>query len=51
MPKQEPASLTPQEYAQLVAYLLKINEAPPGKDELPADADALKKIKIEMPKR
>ena len=51
MPKQEPASLTPQEYAQLVAYLLRINDAPPGKDELPADAAALKKIKIEMPKK
>ena len=51
MPKQEPASLTPEEYTQLVAYLLKINDAPSGKDELPADAAALKKFKIEMPKR
>jgi len=49
MPKQEPATLTPKEYAQVVAYLLKINEAPPGKEELPADAAALKKIRIEMP--
>jgi cytochrome c5 len=49
MPKQDPASLTPKEYVQVVAYLLKINEAPPGKEELPADAEALKKIKIEMP--
>jgi mono/diheme cytochrome c family protein len=49
MPKQEPASLTLKEYADVVAYLLKINEAPAGKDELPADAAALKKIRIEMP--
>jgi mono/diheme cytochrome c family protein len=49
MPKQEPASLTPKEYADIVAYLLKINEAPAGKEDLPADAAALKKIKIEMP--
>src|SRR5512134_906277 len=34
MPKQDPASLTPQEYAQLVAYLLKINDVPAGKTEL-----------------
>jgi S-disulfanyl-L-cysteine oxidoreductase SoxD len=49
MPKQEPASLTPKEYAQVVAYLLKINDAPAGKTELPTDVEALKKIRIEMP--
>lgn len=49
MPKQEPASLSAKEYAQVIAYLLKINEAPAGKEELPPDAEALKKIKIEMP--
>jgi mono/diheme cytochrome c family protein len=49
MPKQEPGSLTPKEYAQVVAYLLKINDAPAGKEELPSDVEALKKIKIEMP--
>lgn len=49
MPKQEPASLTPAEYAQTIAYLLKINEVPPGKSELPADVEALKRITIEMP--
>jgi mono/diheme cytochrome c family protein len=50
MPKQDPASLTPKEYAQLVAYLLKINEAPAGKTELAPDVEAMKKIRIEMPK-
>jgi cytochrome c5 len=49
MPKQEPASLTPKEYAQAVAYLLKINDVPTGKTELPTEIDALKKIKIEIP--
>ena len=49
MPKQEPASLTPDEYADVVAYLLKINGAPPGKVELPANAAALKRIRISMP--
>jgi cytochrome c5 len=49
MPKNDPASLTAEEYAQVVAYLLKINGVPAGKSDLPADSDALKKIKIEMP--
>jgi S-disulfanyl-L-cysteine oxidoreductase SoxD len=49
MPKQDPASLTPQEYAQLVAYLLKINEVSAGKTELGSDLERLKKITIEMP--
>lgn len=49
MPKQEPSSLTPQEYAQLVAYLLKINDVPPGKTELPTEVESLKRITIEMP--
>jgi hypothetical protein len=49
MPKSDPASLTPQEYSQLVAYILRINKVPPGKTDLPMDANKLKKIKIEMP--
>ena len=49
MPKQAPASLTPEEYADAVAYLLKINGAPPGEQELPADAKALKQIRISLP--
>jgi len=49
MPKNDPGSLTPDENAQVVAYLLKINGVPTGKTELPADSDELKKIRIEMP--
>jgi hypothetical protein len=49
MPKSDPASLSPQEYTQLVAYILKINKVPPGKTDLPMDANKLKRIKIEMP--
>ena len=49
MPKSDPASLTPTEYAQAVAYLLKINDVPAGEQELPPDSEALKKIRIEMP--
>jgi cytochrome c5 len=49
MPKNDPGSLTPGEYVQAVAYLLKINDVPAGEGELPPDSEALKKIRIEMP--
>jgi S-disulfanyl-L-cysteine oxidoreductase SoxD len=49
MPKNDPASLSQQEYIQVIAYLLKINDVPPGDTDLPADPEALKKIRIEMP--
>ena len=49
MPKNDPASLSQQEYIQVVAYLLKINGVPAGETDLPADSDALRKIRIEMP--
>jgi hypothetical protein len=49
MPKNDPASLTPGEYAQVLAYLLKINGVPAGETELVPDGDLLKKFKIEMP--
>jgi mono/diheme cytochrome c family protein len=50
MPKMEPGSLEPDEYAQVIAYLLKINGAPTGKSELPADTKALRRIRISFPK-
>ena len=46
MPKQEPATLTAEEYVDVVAYLLKINGAPTGKQELAADVAVMKKIRI-----
>ena len=51
MPKNEPGSLQPDEYADVVAYLLKLNEMPSGREELPADSVALKKIRIETGKK
>jgi mono/diheme cytochrome c family protein len=47
MPKDDPASLGPDEYAQLIAYLLELNGVPPGRDELPADSVALQEIRID----
>jgi mono/diheme cytochrome c family protein len=49
MPKNEPGSLSPQENAEVVAYLLKLNRMPSGSVEMPADSIALKSIRIESP--
>lgn len=49
MPKEQPGTLEDQEYADVIAYLLKINGAPAGKTELSTDVKALKWIRISMP--
>jgi mono/diheme cytochrome c family protein len=49
MPKNDPGSLSPEQAAQLVSYILRINKVPPGKTDLPAEVDPLKDIRIEMP--
>jgi mono/diheme cytochrome c family protein len=49
MPKNEPGSLSPDEAAQLVAYILKVNNVPAGKTDLPSDVAPLKEIRIEIP--
>ena len=50
MPKDDPGSLEPKEYAQILAYILKKNGLPEGKAELPADSAALKKVRFETAK-
>jgi hypothetical protein len=49
MPDDDAGSLSAAQSADLVAYLLKYNGLPAGKDELPTDVEALKKIRIEFP--
>jgi len=49
MPKDDVGSLSETDAVQLVAYLLKLNGMPAGKDELATDPAILKKIKIEVP--
>ena len=51
MPKNEPGSLTPEEYAQAVAYILKMNGLPVGENDLPTDTLELRKIRIETVRR
>jgi mono/diheme cytochrome c family protein len=49
MPKNDPGSLEPEQYADVIAYLLKMNAMPPGTAELLADSSALAQIRIEVP--
>jgi hypothetical protein len=50
MPKNEPGSLSQDEYTQVVAHLLRLNGMPAGFEELPADSVALKQIRIDLRK-
>jgi mono/diheme cytochrome c family protein len=49
MPEDNPGSLKNEEYADVIAYLLKLNNFPAGEAELPADKDALSAILMEKP--
>lgn len=51
MPDDDPGSVSADDVKLIVAYLLKANGLPPGKDELTANEEALKKIKIELPEK
>jgi mono/diheme cytochrome c family protein len=51
MPMDNPGSLDPQTYADVIAYFLRINAVPAGKDELDTDAEHLKLIRIESKKK
>jgi mono/diheme cytochrome c family protein len=44
MPADRPGSLSRQEDADVVAYILQFNQFPAGKEELPRDVLALKQI-------
>lgn len=48
MPKNAPGSLSPEENADVLAYLLRMNRMPVGPIDLAADSDSLKAIRIEM---
>lgn len=47
MPKNNPGSLTSDEYAAVTAYILMLNGLPPGDEELPSDSLAARHIRIE----
>jgi S-disulfanyl-L-cysteine oxidoreductase SoxD len=49
MPMDRPGSITPQQNADVIAFMLKANQHPAGKTELPTTVTPLKTIKIEAP--
>ena len=49
MPQGAPASLSPAGYADITAYMLRMNKVPSGDTELPTDSDDLGDITITEP--
>ena len=47
MPQEEPGTLQPQEYLDVLAYLLQANGYPAGDRELTAEPNVLRAIRIE----
>jgi mono/diheme cytochrome c family protein len=46
MPQDKPGSLSRQQTAEIVAFILSVNKAPAGQVDLPGDLEVLKAIKI-----
>ncbi len=51
MPEDRPSSLKPEQYADLMAYILMLNGFPTGETELPSEDAALARIIIERKKK
>lgn len=49
MPEDDPGGMKPEEYADVIAYLLKLNGFPTGQTDLPTSRDALSVILMEKP--
>lgn len=50
MPATAPGSLSPEQTADVIAYLLNVGKYPAGASDLPAKAEALKTITLDAPK-
>jgi mono/diheme cytochrome c family protein len=50
MPATAPGSLTPEQTADVISYMLSVGKYPAGAADLPAKADALKEITLDEPK-
>lgn len=48
MPKNDPGTLSPEEYADVLAYMLRMNKLPVGDADLPADTTVLKRIRFQV---
>jgi S-disulfanyl-L-cysteine oxidoreductase SoxD len=49
MPEDDPGGMKPEEYADVIAYLIKLNGFPTGQTELPTSKEALSSILFEKP--
>jgi mono/diheme cytochrome c family protein len=47
MPEDQPGSLPPQQYADVIAYILQLNGLPPGETELGIARESLERVLIE----
>ena len=50
MPQDRPGRLSRQQNADILAYVLSVNQFPPGKTELAIDTERLKQIRFEAAK-
>jgi mono/diheme cytochrome c family protein len=50
MPSNAPGTLTPAQYADVMAFVLSVNKYPTGQTELPTDANALRAVKMAEPR-
>ena len=51
MPQDRPGRLTRQQNADILAYVLGVNQFPAGQTELPTETDRLKQIRFEAAKK
>ena len=49
MPEDDPGGMKLEEYADVIAYLLRLNGFPTGQTELPTSKEALSTILFEKP--
>ena len=49
MPEGNPGVLSPMEYADILAFMLRLNDYPAGEEELPVDLYLLENVRISVP--
>ncbi len=47
MPKDDPGSLSPEDYSAIISYMLRESGYPAGEEDLPADTRSLRGIGLE----
>jgi mono/diheme cytochrome c family protein len=51
MPQDKPNTLSPEQTADIIAYILSANQLPPGDVTLPSDLEILKEIRLDAGER